>query len=1047
MEKFEAAYRGLNLAQRQAVDTIDGPVLVIAGPGTGKTQLLSLRAANILRRTDASPGNILCLTYTESAQQAMRERLVSLVGPSARKFEIHTFHGFGVYLIGRFPEYFPQLTDYRPADDLALFEALLACLEKLPRGNPLSKQSYGQFVYQQDAASRISQLKQAGITPEEAAQKAKADAQWCAKAGRKISAAFFAVGRLSPKAVAALQSKLQSVLTDKQGDGRLAQSFLRELTGALQSAEETGKTTSLSELKKKWLASENGELYFKPTDQIKKLLALAELYGQYEAELRRRKLYDYDDMILCALKALETNKEFRARVQETYQYILADEYQDTNVAQAKIITLIADNPVNEGRPNVMVVGDDDQAIYGFQGALGDVLLHFRETWRDVTTITLKDNYRSTQTIVDSARSVILNSSSRLENYYDDIDKSLMAHAEYQNIEPLMVVASSPSAVLHRAMAAAKSASRHDQLAIIATKHKYLRELADLLDAANVDYYYEGREDLLKDPSVIHLLMLASVCLAIKQKNFNHTSLVLPKLLAAGVIKLKKAQAWTVAIHAKQKKVSWWEALVAMRQTDATDALNVSAQAINQARALGSLQAIARQYNLRVLRKTKALVNHGETYYGHSNLGLSDLLRYAELCQRAGVTLDEKVVKGRADAGVVLLSAHKSKGLEFDQVLLLHADHYTWLKERGRRNNLVLPEGWNHIEPSTATLDDKLRLLYVVMTRAKKGLNLVRSDVGHGNRPAESLPGLENIRTTNYISEQMEAFALPPEDSWQSWYLPKSAPEQTALKKLLKPILDSYRLSPSHLTTFLDIPHGGPAVFLVNRLFGIPEPPHPEVLFGNGVHRALHYAQKYLNKNGSLPSVNQLKAFVKANNDLSSEQINDIIHTVNAFIKHTHILQNGGVGEYNFSKENITFQGVCLTGTADHYLKQSERLIVTDYKTGRALNSWQVREDYYKQKLHRFRQQLLFYELLFKLNPEFADVSQTELKIAFVEPSRRNNYYELILDADEKERAVLQNLIQVVWQKITQADFPGTAAYGADYNGVVAFEEDLIKGNI
>lgn len=1044
MGNFDAAYRGLNPSQRQAVDTIDGPVLVIAGPGTGKTQLLSLRAANILRRTDASPGNILCLTYTESGQQAMRERLISLVGPPAKKFEVHTFHGFGVHLISRFPQYFPQLTDYRPADDLALYEALLACLEKLPRGNPLSKQSYGQFVYQQDAASRISQLKQAGITPKDAVQKAKADAQWCAKAGRKISAAFFVVGRLSPKSAAALKLKLQDIPTDK---GHLAQSFLRELTAALQSTEETGKTTSLSEFKKKWLANEDGKLYFKPTDQIKKLLALVELYGQYEAELQRRKLYDYDDMILFALQALETNKEFRARVQESYQYILADEYQDTNVAQAKIITLIADNPVNEGRPNVMVVGDDDQAIYGFQGALGDVLLHFRERWRNVTTITLKDNYRSTQAIVDNARAVILNSSSRLENYYDDIDKSLITHAQYQNIEPFMVGASSPGAVLHKAVASAKSALGHDQLAIIATKHKYLRELADLLDAAKIDYYYEGREDLLKDPSVIHLLMLASVCLAIKQKNFNHTSLLLPKLLAAGVIKLKKAQAWAVAIYAKQQKVSWWEALVAMRQTDVTDALNDCAKAINQARAPGSLQAIARQYNLRVLGKAKALVAHGETYYGHSNLGLSDLLSYAELCRRAGVTLDEKVVKGRADAPIVLLSAHKSKGLEFDRVILLHADHYTWLKERGRRNNLVLPEGWNHIEPSTATLDDKLRLLYVVMTRAKKELCLVRSDVGRGNRPAENLPGLEDIRTTKYISEQMEAFAPPPEGSWQSWYLPKSAPEQTTLKKLLKPILANYRLSPSHLTTFLDIPHGGPAVFLVNRLLGIPEPPHPEALFGNGVHRALHYAQKYLNRNGSLPSVDELKVFVGANKDLSKEQTNDIVHTVDAFIKHTRVLQNGGVGEYNFSEENITFQGVCLTGTADHYLKQGKRLIVTDYKTGRALNSWQVREDYYKQKLHRFRQQLLFYELLFKLSPKFTDVSVSELKVAFVEPSRRDNYYELILGADDKERAAAQSLIKVVWQKITQADFPGTAAYGADYNGIVAFEEDLINDNL
>src|SRR5687768_11562921 len=94
MSDFDTRYRALNAAQKQAVDTTDGPLMVVAGPGTGKTELLSMRVANILRVADVLPQNILCLTYTESGAFAMRERLAGLIGADAYKVAIHTFHSF-----------------------------------------------------------------------------------------------------------------------------------------------------------------------------------------------------------------------------------------------------------------------------------------------------------------------------------------------------------------------------------------------------------------------------------------------------------------------------------------------------------------------------------------------------------------------------------------------------------------------------------------------------------------------------------------------------------------------------------------------------------------------------------------------------------------------------------------------------------------------------------------------------------------------------------------------------------------------------------------
>ncbi len=1053
MGKFEEEYKRLNAAQAAAVDAIDGPVLVIAGPGTGKTQLLSMRVANILRRTDVNPGNILCLTYTESGQQAMRQRLTQLLGKPAKKVEIHTFHGFGNYIIGRFSEHFPELEGFRPADDLALYETMRDCLERLPRNNPLSKMSYGQFIYQADASARISQLKQAGISPEQACDLAEQDTKWCAEAGAVITKAFSTIGRLSPKSIPLLQQELASVLDGTHESNGLGDACTSELTQVLEEAAASNKTAPLSAFKKRWFVSEDGSLYFRPKDQLKKLSALVDLYAMYEAEMQSRKLYDYDDMILYALQKLEYDKELLAEVQETFQYILADEYQDTNAAQAKIITLIASNPVNENRPNVMVVGDDDQAIYGFQGALGDVLLHFREAWRDVTTITLKDNYRSTQPILDLARQAIRTGQKRLENYYEDIDKTLTANATYRPQPPAMHITTSHEAVLDLAVHAAKSAGSDRQLAIIAPKHKYLKELADRLDAAHVDYFYEGREDLLKDPALNNVLMLASCALAVKEREYGLTNYILPELITTGALDITRPQAWRIAVQARQQSKSWWEVLASDSIEGLENArtnIRALADSLDAADAKGSLAFVARTRNIHRQRHIRALVEHAKKYLGRDTVSLHELLRYIELCKLAGIALSETFEKGNREANILLLSAHKSKGLEFDRVHVLHADYYTWFKERGRINTISLPPGWQYIEPERQTLDDRLRLLYVVMTRAKQELSLIKSNIrtAHTDKQTDNLPGTDDIQTFEQAAPSADSILSSPqaEEQWQSWYLPTDSKEQQQLRTILDPVLSQYRLSASHLTTFLDIAHGGPLQLFAHSLLGIPAPAHPEALFGNGVHQTLRFCQETLNATGKLPDNEQLAHYIRTHlPTMRDDQRNDVVSAVREFIDHTAILERGGVSEFSFQPQDIQIDGIRITGNVDHYIEKDGIVHITDFKTGRAINSWRVTEDYYKQKLHRFRLQLLFYDLLFRLSPMFNNITGTSLKIAFVEPSRRDVYCELPLEADDQSREELTKLMAAVWKHIITLDFPDTSSYGTDMNGLAAFQDDLLAG--
>ena len=164
---FDTRYKKLNAQQKQAVDTIDGPVMVVAGPGTGKTELLSMRAANILKRTDVLPENILCLTFTESGASAMRERLVSIIGKDAYKVAIHTFHSFGTEIINQHGQYFYHGANFRPADELSSYEIIRGIFDELEYTSPLAKKMNGEYTYLSDTLRTISELKRSGLTSDE----------------------------------------------------------------------------------------------------------------------------------------------------------------------------------------------------------------------------------------------------------------------------------------------------------------------------------------------------------------------------------------------------------------------------------------------------------------------------------------------------------------------------------------------------------------------------------------------------------------------------------------------------------------------------------------------------------------------------------------------------------------------------------------------------------------------------------------------------------------------------------------------------------------
>ena len=295
---------GLNEEQKEAVEYLNGPLLVLAGAGSGKTKVLTSRIAYLIDK-GISPYNILAITFTNKAAAEMKERVVKLIGGEALSMQISTFHSFGLRIIRTNHEYLGLDNNFAIFDTEDSITAVKRVLRKL------------------DIDSN----------------------------------------KFSPKAFF----------------NRIS-NFKNDLIGVEES--------------KKYVDSDFGEM-------------LCEVYKGYEEEKRNDNAVDFDDLLLLPIKLFKENKRILEEYQERFKYILIDEYQDTNEAQYVLTKMLA-----KRYENICVVGDSDQAIYGFRGANFKNILNFEKDYKLCKTIILKKNYRSTKNILDAANSVIKNNQFR-----------------------------------------------------------------------------------------------------------------------------------------------------------------------------------------------------------------------------------------------------------------------------------------------------------------------------------------------------------------------------------------------------------------------------------------------------------------------------------------------------------------------------------------------------------------------------------------------------------------------------------------------------------
>lgn len=1085
---FTDRYAQLNAAQKQAVDTIEGPVMVVAGPGTGKTELLSVRVANILQKTDTLPENILCLTFTESGQAAMRERLVGIIGKDAYKVAIHTFHSFGSEIMSHNREYFYRNALFEPADDLKQYEVLRSIFEELELNSPLASMMNGEYTHLSDAKKVISELKRSSALTSDELLAVLEQSEASLDAIERVLVPIL-VDRVGKTTADKLRDALELIQEHTQTVEPLYEvtPLARIITDSLEAMlEETitvHPTKPISAWKASWFErNDRKDLVFKNRKRLAKLKALSFIYFEYLRRMEKQSLFDYDDMIMQVVHAIESHDDLKFNLQEKYLYIMVDEFQDTNLAQLRILHSLTDNPVNEGNPNILVVGDDDQAVYGFQGADISNILNFSENYPGRRLIVLTDNYRSGASILETSRTVITQGSDRLEDRITELDKRLSALGPKESSVELWKAPSIDGErheIIRRIQQKIAQGSDPSSIAVLSRRHTDIQSLLPFFRSAGVQVRYEREESVLDTEPIIVLEQIARVVLAIADGQHALVQELLPELLAHPAWKLNPKDIWRLSLDAYTSRQNWMEVMASTPVfvpihkwliAKAQEAVTLSLEPMIDSLMGRSEDETTESPFFTYFFSPAALEENPETYIEYLGalrairsrlrehqpgtiLTLKSFIAFLNLHRRLeiGITVTRYSLASDIPA-VQLLTAHKSKGLEFDTVYVFNSVDSVWGQgARSVSRSISYPDNLP-LAPTGNTADERLRLFYVAMTRAKRELIITYAETNDGDK--QTLPADFLLPVEAPVLELSEpSLAQTVETAKLAWYEPFVTPTQD-LKMILAPQIEKFKMSATSLNSFLDITRGGPQHFLLNNLLHFPKTKPAPASYGTAVHWTMQQAHTHVLTSGgdAKPLEDSLHDFEVAltKERLSPSDFQQYLQQgsehIPAFLSSGKLPMNTAQkAEVGFGYQDVRIGDACVTGSLDmiEIDKENKTIVVTDYKTGHPSLSWDKGDDHTKLKLHKYRQQLVFYKILIESSTEYHNYTVTHGQLAFIEPSRGGETIILSLDLQNEDTERTKRLIQGVWKRIRALDLPDTSVYSPDFKGVLAFEQDII----
>ncbi len=947
-KEFDEAYGRLNKAQKEAVDTIDGPVMVIAGPGTGKTNILTLRIANIIKQTDTPPNGILALTFSDSGQKAMRLKLREIVGKRADEVGVFTFHGFAAAIIAEFQDHFPHLSRTKQMTEI---EAE-SFVREILRDNKFAKlRPIGELDFYVDKSIRaISDAGKDAWTPE-------------------------IVKKYAEERIDLINHDESFISSRGATKGKLKAEALKEI------------------------------------EKCERTILFAEVYELYEKKKQAEKRIDFDDLIFELLSALNHDELLLRLIQEKYLYILVDEHQDTNDSQNQIIKKIADFFDN---PNLFVVGDEKQAIYRFQGASVQNFLQFQNIWPAMKVISLEENYRSPQGILDASFSMVEN------NYGEGEHTNLrikLKSAKSDEPEPVTVVKAGNTEAgeeylvseINEIVAKDKKAT----VAVIVRKNREVAKILALLEMSGISVSAErgidifahpiGRLyfyllDFLADSSKVESLAQTLVY-GLWNLNLADSTGLIKKIRSGNLGELEKDLPGLLELKKEITKAGAIEYLILIGQISGFTKL-VSGSPVST-EVWRSIVAMASD-----LAENKMIQDPREL--------IAELLSYQKTAEKKNL----KIYAGTSNAQVRIMTAHGSKGLEYDYVFLPYCTEESWMS-KNRGSYFVFPR-----EKETGDeIRDARRLFYVALTRAKKQVTLI----------SEAVDGLGKVLTPlRFISELDQENIARVELPASLGAKIKESPVSSEIKRRLefveyaKNSLLNNGLSVTALNHFCQCP----SQFLFKSILKLPEPPAGSAEKGNAMHEALAsvWALVDKNENNIAETIEQvvrnyfyrslLPAHEKAT--IVDKLLLDAPKVASALS--SHFQQSGKVWAEKWTETYLTgnYDGksveIRLHGKLDAVIEMPAKVLVYDYKTKKAMGAKEIKGETKNSDGAYFRQ-LIFYKILLAKNLSYQG-KVIEPALVFVEPDDKGRCPTIMVEIEKTDtdrvKTEIQKLIDGVW---------------------------------
>lgn len=1010
---FQERYQKLNAAQKEAVNTVYGPVMVIAGPGTGKTEVLAMRIANLLR-SDAQikPYEILCLTFTDEGTIAMRRRLLQIIGEDAHKLHIYTFHAFCNSIIQSNPEYF-GLRDLMPISDLERMNLIYDMIKTLPEGHLLRRLKGDLFYDAKNLATLFDMMKSEDWTVE-----------------RVCEDIDFTISDF-PNRSKYQYKKANSKKGIQPGDPKTA------------------------DIKK-------------DSDRLERTRAVAKLFTEYDRRMRDSGRYDFNDMILWVLKAFKENPEFLQRQQERFQFILADEFQDTSGAQSELLTMLASYWAD---PNLFIVGDDDQSIFEFQGARIQNILDFYERYKDsIKVIVLKENYRSSQLILDAAAATIRHNQQRLIHQLDELslDKNILsAHERFarESCSPPAVRSyfnqlHEEADIVAQIEDLQRSGVSLSNVAVLYAQHRQAANIISLLEKKGIPYWVKRPVNILELPLVTQLLDIFRYLQLELQVSFSGEDLLF-RLMHAPFFTAAPIDVASLSLYlqSKDRKYKHWRHLL-------QDALLLQTLELEKPAALSklgeNLEKWLREMPLLTLPMLLenilydsgivAFLLRGEnnvwdmqvlnTFFDfikeeaakNPRLTLSSLLEMIDqmLMEKISIPI-QKVVK--QEHGVRFYTAFSAKGHEFEHVFVTGLTKNFWESKSGGSRGFTLPDSLINLldseEENKNNEEVARRLLYVAMTRAKKHLYLSFAAKDNKDKELEGSRFLDEVKALTIV----ENLALENEAIVRhigASLLPAPAVNITLAKKeLIARRLEQFVLSVSAMNKYLRCP----VAFYYEYILRVPEAKSDSLSFGIAVHYALEQMFKKMTADAQRafpPLEDVLGSFrykmrreegsftelqFERRMELGARIITEYYqHYLDSFNKVT-------LSEYNIG--TVVVNGVPIKGKLDKIEFDGKNCVVVDYKTGNP-------EYASRKELHPpsegnpnggdYWRQMVFYKLLLDNFPAAREWTMTAGMFDFIEKNSKDEFVRFTVPIGAHDVTTVRQQIKQVYDSIMNHEF-------------------------